>query len=600
MAAIVGLGGGGAFGDAPRAAADPGADQVAAPSGACGDGPEYRASPSARAIGPRRVKGRTPKFRDVSGRVGLTFARAPLCGAPGCLLSEPELRAEFPGVSLPVGDALNGALCQLERFTGGVAVGDANQDGLVDVYVPRLDGPGRLMLADDDGFHDATAGSGLEALPEASVGAAFADIDNDGDEDLFVSTIASHRYYLFVNEGSGRFTEAAQARGTALENGNIHIGYSIAVGDYDRDGFVDVYFTEYRGASGATPIAASDARLLHNRGEAQPGYFDDVTTAAGVAIERTNDPVFAFGATFADLDRDGWQDLLVAGDFGTSHLFWNRHDGTFAEGTKAAGLGTEENGMGLAVGDVNGDGLADVMVTSIFDPRGSSFTDGGNWGGSGNRLFLGLGKRTFRDATDLAGVRNGGWGWGTAMVDTMNRGRRDLLQVSGVDFPDIPLAKPFAGGRSRLWRNDGKDGFTQVAGPAGFDVINARGLAVLDQNRDGRLDVIAVQPGARPVLLRNTSRPAHYLRVEVRGTSSNRDGLGAVVSVRPKRRGPSTVIEVGTGTAFLGQSERAVQVGLGTQRARVDRVQVRFPASGKVVTMRNVKPDRTFVITEPT
>ncbi len=500
---------------------------------------------------------------------------------------------------LPVGDALNSALCQLERFTGGVAVGDADGDGRDDVYVPRLDGPGRLLRARSNRFDDATPGSGLEALPEASVGAAFADIDNDGDQDLFVSTIASHRYYLFVNDGTGHFTESALARGTALENGNIHVGYSVAVGDYDRDGYVDAYFTEYRGSSGATPIASSDARLLRNRGADQPGFFDDVTTKAGVGIERSNDPVFAFGATFADLDRDGWQDLFVSGDFGTSHVFWNRRDGTFAEGTKPAGLGTEENGMGAAIGDVNGDGMPDVMVTSIFDPRGAVAIDGGNWGGSGNRLFLGQGERRFKDRTDLAGVRNGGWGWGAAMVDTMNRGRLDLLQLSGVDFPDVPSAEPFGGGRSRLWRNDGDVGFTQVARPAGFDVINARGLAVLDQNRDGRLDVIAVKPGARPIMLRNASRRSHFLRIDVRGTTSNRDGLGAIVRVRPRAGGPATVVEVGSGTAFLGQSERTVHVGLGARRRAVDRVEVRFPATGRVVTLRKVRPDQTIRVTEP-
>jgi hypothetical protein len=491
----------------------------------------------------------------------------------------------------------------MERFTGGVAVGDVDGDDAPDVYVPRLDGPGRLFRNAGDGtFADVTDAAGLAELGEASSGAAFADVDNDGDEDLVVTTIAGRRHYLYVNDGAGAFTEEGDERGVALESGKVHFGYSIATGDYDRDGFVDLYVTEYRGLLSATVRSpAAMSALLRNRGAERPGYFEDATDAAGLGVDARTDRMFAFGATLRDLDGDGWPDLSVTADFGTSRLFWNAGDGTFVDGTETAAVGTEENGMGSTTADYDGDGRPDRFVSSVFDARAAAAVADGNWGRTGNRLYRNLGERRFEDVTDAAGVRDGQWGWGAAFFDATNAGRLDLVQVSGLDLRIGELSEPFSAGPAFFWRQQAPGRFEDISREVGLGAAtNGRGLAVLDYDRDGRLDLLVARPGASPQLLRNVTEGAgRWLDVVVEGTASNRDGLHAVVTVDPGGDGERRSVEVQSVTDYLGQSERRAHFGFGAGTQRLREVVVEFPATGREVRVRDVELDRRLTVTEP-
>ena len=533
-----------------------------------------------------------PRFVDVTRRAGLTGRYVPACGPTSCVLGE-RLRAETGG---GVTDEQLAAWCQMERFHGGVAVGDLDGDDAPDLYVTALDGPGRLWRNRGDGrFTDVTEAAGLLAVDEPSGGAAFGDLDNDGDEDLVVTTLGGVRTWLFVNDGTGRFREEGRTRGLEARPPLRLAGYSATLGDVDRDGYLDLFVTEYGGGVEGNPLPLpAGSRLYRNRGAGAPGTFTDATAAAGLGGVEGR---YGFAATLADLDRDGWPDLALTADFGTSRLFWNNGDGTFTDGTDAAGAGTDDNGMGATTGDLDGDGTIERFVSSIADARGSSLTRGGNWAGTGNRLWRIEGRR-FVDVTDTWGVRDGRWGWGAAFVDTTNSGRLDLVQASGIDFPYPAVVDPLAPGPTFLWHQRG-DRYLEVGAAAGLEVTNGRGLGVLDADRDGRLDLLVVRPGGQPVLLRNTSPAGAWLRVRAEGSRTNRDGIGAQVTVIPRPGAPGRTIEIQSVTDFAGQSERVAHFGLGDHTGPLHRVEVRFPGRDEPVVRTGVRPNRLLRVREP-
>ena len=314
---------------------------------------------------------------------------------------------------------------------GGAAAADYDGDGWVDLAVTRTDAPIILFRNLGNGtFADVTAAANLDqAQTGNSSGMAWGDIDNDGDQDLYVTSSGGTRHYLYVNDGNGTFSEEAVARGASLNDANINYGQGVAFGDYDLDGYLDIYVTEWRWDNVVqNPNGLpSHNRLLRNQGASAPGTFVDTTDEAGVNVDRIvgdRDPgSWAFTPRFADLDGDGHPDLVIAADFEESVLFWNNGNGTFTDGTVSAGVSREDHGMGGTTGDFNGDGLLDWFVTSIFRTGTTYYT--------GNRMYYNNGDRTFTESTDLAGVRKGYWGWGTTGLDYDNDGDLDLLEANG-------------------------------------------------------------------------------------------------------------------------------------------------------------------------
>jgi len=516
-------------------------------------------------------------FTDVTVGAGVDYLQHALQDPPNCLLST--------------------TFCEPERMTGGAAVADVEGDGDLDLFVTRLDLPDILFLNQGDGtFIDGTAAAGLSGFDLHSNGAAFADIDNDGDPDLMVTVLGptndpvNNRNYLYINDGSGTFTEQAVARGAAVQTPTVRRAQSVAFGDYDLDGYLDIHVTEW------LPSIPGHARLLHNRGAAQPGYFDDVTTAAGVGQLGIN----GFASAFVDLDGDDWPDLLVSGDFGTSRLYWNDGDGTFTDGTVAAGVGTDENGMGSTVGDFDGDGDLDWFVTSIRDVAQTCETQTCNWGYTGNRLYRNEGARSFSDATDLAGVRDGFWGWGTTFFDADNDGDLDLTMTNGVEFGGTSVDAAFNADPMRFWRNGGSGVMTEESASVGLDDTGSgKGLLVFDYDDDGDLDVFVVNTGASPRLYRNDGgNDNDWLRVVVEGDTTNRDGVGAIVRVQATSGGPIQVRSFGSAGHYLAQSEPVAHFGLGPGAGPVHSVEVYFPQSGILRTFSGVAPDTTLVVTE--
>jgi len=481
--------------------------------------------------------------------------------------------------AVPVGGA--GAM------TGGAAAADFDNDGLVDLFFTRIDGPDVLYRNLGDGtFADVSASAGfLSSLP--TNGPAFGDIDNDGDLDLYVSAVvplsaSGNRYYLYINNGDGTFTEDAVARGADIRSAIPTSGMSIALGDYDRDGYLDAMTSDWE-----VLATQSTSRLLRNQGAANAGYFEDVTAATGLDAH-PKATSFRFSPRFTDLDNDGQTDIAIASDFQTSQLFWNNGDGTFTDGTAAAGVGLDRAGMGSAIGDYDGDGDLDWYVTAILNGTPSPETT------FGNKLYRNDGNREFSEVAYDAGVLPVGWWWGATWLDFDNDGHLDLMATNGM--PGVFNADP-----TTLWRNNGDGTFTDVTAAQGItDTAQGRGLLTLDFDNDGDLDTLVVNNAGTPVFYRNDSADGNaYLRVETTGTLSNRDGIGARLVIDPDASitGDEQTREVDGGSNFLSQSEMTVHLGLGAFAGTIDNLTIYWP-SGIVQQFFDVAPNQVLAAIE--
>lgn len=264
----------------------------------------------------------------------------------------------------------------------------------------------------------------------------------------------------------------------------------------------------------------------------------------------------------------------------------------------AAGVGTDENGMGSAFGDFDRDGDLDWFVTSIYERNWSCESGGCGWGPSGNRLYRNDGNRQFTDVTDLVGVRNSDWGWGASFLDLENDGDLDLAATNGVFFGER-AALPFHADRTRLWiQGDGLP-MQEVGEALGVDDLGSgKGLAPLDFDRDGDSDLLISRNSQLALLLENRGPSGSWLQVTVEGTQTNRAGLGAIVRVTPSAGDRPLVQEVGVGTHFLAQDELALHFGLGPGVDSVDQVEVTFPRSGVVQTLREVAAGQRIHVRE--
>ncbi len=469
--------------------------------------------------------------------------------------------------------------------TGGAAVGDVTGNGHPDLYFTILDGPDILYANQGDGtFLDVSEQvMGSDRPGHGSNGALLADLNNNGHLDLFVNGGLRTSHYLLINTGQGTLVDRTAEYNIGPSGDAGHLGQGATAGDYTGNGYLDLYVPDW---SSRRPRDPPRNRLLRNDG----GHFTDVTELAGLdGMENQH----GFAGRFADLNRNGRLDLVVANDFGTSALYWNQGDGTFIEAADDAGYGTGTNDMGLAVADYNNNGWLDIFTTSI-----------GNQGqdplpAAGNRLYRNemghdLPGLYLTDRTDDAGVRWGNWGWGASFIDYNNNGLRDLVMVNGYPVPsyrDTPM---------RFWENQGDGTFIEKSAELGLtDDGDGRGVIVADFNNDGWLDILVIRHNDTPVLYQNRGGDNHWLRIDTVGTLSNRQGIGAWITVVPDLDDADLfyVHEVNLGSNYAGHNETTAHFGLGQLDGAVDYVHIRWP-SGVEQELFNVSPNQVLTVTE--
>ncbi len=471
-------------------------------------------------------------------------------------------------------------------FTGGVAAGDFDNDGLTDLLFTRFGDTDILYRNLGNGtFNPQTTVAGFTASTPTN-GVVSGDIDNDGDLDLYMTGgVGATRNYLYLNNGSGVFTDAGSANPASLDNGMARNGQGATFADYDNDGYLDLMTADW-----GTLATNSQSRLFRNLGAANPGVFEDVTVAAGINVYRSTISS-RFSPRFVDLDRDGHMDLTFASDFNTSQLFWNNGDGTFTDGTIPANVGTDDNGMGSTFGDYDGDGDLDWFITNVTAAPGVT-APFGIW----NRLYRNNGDRTFTDVTQEAGVRDSRWSWGTSFFDADNDADFDLIATNGFNGEGWDFDRTF------LWQNDNGT-FSDVSDASGItDTGQGRGLAHLDFDNDGDLDLVIVNHEGVPVLYRNDDgNLSDYIRIHTEGTLSNRDGIGAFITVTPDLAQPDDIIvwEIDGGSGFLSQNEHTAHFGLGLNAGPIDRITIAWP-SGMVQELSNVSVNQLLHVIEPT
>ncbi len=495
----------------------------------------------------------------------------------------------------------------VETIGSGGLFFDYDNDGWIDIFL--VDGGSladpaiakrashRLFRNRGDGtFEDVTARSGIRHFGYG-MGACAGDYDNDGWVDLYVTSLGSNA--LYRNTGTRGFTDVTNAARVASSWST-----GCAFADLDRDGDLDLFVTNYVaidpkhspycGNAGTKtrfychplnfePLANV---VLRNDGN---GTFSDVSAASGIGAFRGN----GLGAVIGDYDEDGWPEIFVANDSMPNFLFhrmdaWRYTDLALRAGVAVASDGRARAGMGVDAGDYDGDGQIDLVVTNLDSEMHS--------------LYRGLGRRLFAYATPDSGIGPATLpfvGFGVVFLDFDNDTQLDLAIANGHIMDNAPQYRAGAtyAQRNQLFRNIARGRFADVsrAVGAGFALEKvSRGLAAGDIDNDGDLDLLVTNNGQRADLLRNEGAGGSALLVRTIGKQSNKDGVGAqlklTIGTQTQKR------EVKAGSSYLGQNDQRQHFGLGAA-TRVDRLEVRWP-SGQTEVVQNIEANQSVTIRE--
>jgi tetratricopeptide (TPR) repeat protein/peroxiredoxin len=544
---------------------------------------------------------------------------------------------------------LDGA-CGIDIYGhNGVSVADVDGDGFDDLYICQPAGlPNRLYRNRGDGsFEDITEISGLGLLDNTAC-ALFADFDNDGRQDAII--VRANGPLFFLNEGGGRFRQQPNAFRFTNSSQGTFTGAALA--DYDRDGWLDIYFCLYAFYQGSGqykyPSPYHDAEngppnfLMRNN---RDGTFHDVTAESGL---NQNNNRYSFCCAWGDYDRDGWPDLYVVNDFGRKNLYRNNGNGTFTD--VASQTGTEDIGAGMSVSwlDYDNDGVEDLYVANMWTAAGDRVSTQPNFRpdspreiramyqkhAMGNSLLRNRGTK-FEDTTRISGTEMGRWSWSSDAFDFDHDGFPDLYVTNGMisgtlrqdlnsffwrqvvaNSPDKARpSKEYEQGWNainELIRSDGtwsgyernvfyannRDGtFSNVSAAAGLDFIeDSRSFALADFDHDGRLEIVLKNRNTPQIrLLENRIvdlPPSIAFRLE--GTKSNRDAIGASVTIETASGRQTKMLQAGSG--FLSQHSKELFFGLGETKTPIQ-ASIRWP-NGLVQELRDLQSNHRIWVKE--
>jgi enediyne biosynthesis protein E4 len=494
----------------------------------------------------------------------------------------------------------------IETMGGGVALLDYNNDGLLDIFLVNsgdLTNPmhtpekfnrqdpknwNRLYRQNTDGsFTDVTKEAGLASAGDGNygIGVAVGDYDNDGFPDLYVTSYGKN--VLYHNNGDGTFTDVTAKAGVAAGGWSSSAGFF----DYDNDGHLDLFVTRYMlwdtqtskicGQEWQTYCPPAEFPqttniLYRNRGD---GTFEDVSQHSGISALKGR----SLGVSFADYDGDGFTDVFVANDGMRQFLFHNNGNGTFTELALETGAGLTDagkpiSGMGTVFQDYDNDGRPDILVTVLPREVYALFHNDGNGLFSYRSLQAGLGLLSAASS-----------GWGVGLEDFNNDGWKDIFVAQSHVLDNVETIDHMLHYKETPLLALNKDGRFERADSGVTMAIAGRGAAFGDLNNDGWQDVVVSTLGGEPLVLMNRGGTGHWLNITLRGTRSNRDGLGARVVVNGQTRVATT------SGSYVSASDKRLHFGLGP--AETAKVEVFWP-SGAHQTLEGVKANQFLEIKE--